>query len=1234
MRLDDLIGSLGDWIMDAALVTQARGHDARGPLVLWCNSAFCALTGERHDQIIGQPLRLPPPDEDSAQSPQDMARVFSEAQPIQHVLRDTAPDGRPRWLDLTLRAIPDEAGAPLYWLGTLRDISAQRTRDQHIEAELQHLRAHAQTDDADAATNLCLANSARLAWDAKVITDKSGAITWVNAAFTRITGYSMEEALGQRPGHMLRGANSDPATLDAINAALRERKHVHVEVEYLRRDNTHLWAEIEVNPQFDTQGQFIGFVGKMKDITERREKDKCIKDALKKASESVDLLHTVTAEAPAVLFQFVSRIGQKLQMTFVSPESERAFGLAPNTFSEQPDAFWRMIAPEDLVTLQDSFVAAESIQCPVEYELCLCPPMGTAQWFTLRARPRRIANGDTQWTGSMVDTTKEHAQRIELKTSLELNASVLDASPFGIMSFDAIRSDDGAIQDFKLVQVNRVTAQTLGRETETLIGQSMSAVFPGVRQSPSFAQYCQAMESGEVANFEIFYTGHGLRAWLKIYATRRGDNSLTLLINNISGVKEAQNAIEQALAAARQSAEDERLARSALIASDRRLRAALEISDVWVCDVDFSVGAIQGDFARDFALPKQGNLARKLRRVHPDDRREFLQAWTSFAKGVAPEFEAEFRFLFLDDSYRWVRAKGTITEWSEAGEPLRATGAMIDIDADRARTERLRAALRDSDLALMESEALSRRLDLAINASGIGVWEVDNESGRLTWTQAMYTIYGREADGADLTYLDWVDALHPDDRESCQAFFLDQQSTSGRFSLNFRILRYGEERHIRCLAQNFEDRFGRSTMIGVNWDVTEQVHIQQHLEERRKEAEAANGAKSQFLANMSHEIRTPMNGVLGMAGALAGTDLTASQAEMVTIIQSAGESLMTVLNDILDFSKIEAGRMELESTPFSLSDLAGKIGSLHALKAKERNIAFEVICTEASDQQRLGDPHRVMQILHNLVSNAIKFTERGFVRVRLEGIDNNTILLEVSDSGIGLSSTQQSTIFQHFTQADASTTRQFGGTGLGLAVVRGLAEAMNGTVSVESSLGNGAIFRTRIAAQLVAQAPAPAPEPLSSRSAAQPGALSILAAEDNTINRFVLRTLLAPTGATLTFAVNGMEALELWRSVPFDLILMDISMPIMDGKEALKAIRGEPHQANSPTIPIIAVTANAFDHQVTEYRELGFDEVVPKPIEPAKLMNAISTAMLASAAGFDDAGIDAAAPDARIGWSV
>ncbi|MBI1365737.1 MAG: response regulator [Alphaproteobacteria bacterium] len=373
--------------------------------------------------------------------------------------------------------------------------------------------------------------------------------------------------------------------------------------------------------------------------------------------------------------------------------------------------------------------------------------------------------------------------------------------------------------------------------------------------------------------------------------------------------------------------------------------------------------------------------------------------------------------------------------------------------------------------------------------------------------------------------------------------------------------------------------------------------------ERQAAAEEANRAKSAFLANMSHEIRTPMNGVLGMAAALDRDDLTPEQAQKLKIIRESGDLLLTVLNDILDFSKIEANRIEIEKAPFLLGEVARKVESLHALKAREKNIDFSIEC-ESCETPRLGDAHRILQVLHNLVGNAIKFTARGDVRVRIRAdAASDQVVIKVSDTGIGMTREQTERIFEPFSQADTTTSRRFGGTGLGLSIARGLIDAMGGAISVSSEPGRGSTFTARLPLPL-APSSAAAAEPAG---AAQPAssplrALRVLAAEDNTVNRAVLQSLIGPACRELAFAEDGAETLARFKKERFDVILMDISMPGMDGVEAMEAIRKiERARAKGEHVPIIAVSAHAMRQQIDHYLAMGFDGYVTKPVSAERL---------------------------------
>ncbi|WP_306250893.1 GAF domain-containing hybrid sensor histidine kinase/response regulator [Parvularcula sp. IMCC14364] len=382
------------------------------------------------------------------------------------------------------------------------------------------------------------------------------------------------------------------------------------------------------------------------------------------------------------------------------------------------------------------------------------------------------------------------------------------------------------------------------------------------------------------------------------------------------------------------------------------------------------------------------------------------------------------------------------------------------------------------------------------------------------------------------------------------------------------------------------------------------------------EARHASATKSSFLANMSHEIRTPMNGVLGAAAALKGSDLDADQANLVDIIHGSGDSLMTVLNDILDFSKIEAGQVSIEQSKFSLRSVIEKVESVHGLKAADRGLEFSVAVEEGVADQLVGDSHRLAQILHNLVSNSIKFTHEGgvWLNVQAQEDDNDpekaAILITVEDSGIGMTPEEKEYVFDKFAQADDSTTRNYGGTGLGLSIIQSLVEAMSGTLECESEKGRGTAFYIRLALPLAEGAEAEADE--ENECVVGQLAQKILLAEDNVTNRMVLEALLKPFDLSLTCVENGQEAVEAFQADRFDLILMDIQMPVMDGTEALAKIREiEAREELVPT-PIIAATANAMVHQIDEYMSIGFDGHLTKPIRMDALMNVLQMGQNAS----------------------
>ena len=610
--------------------------------------------------------------------------------------------------------------------------------------------------------------------------------------------------------------------------------------------------------------------------------------------------------------------------------------------------------------------------------------------------------------------------------------------------------------------------------------------------------------------------------------------------------------------------------------------------------------------------------------THPEDR-GWVRKVIDDAACTGQRFVAEYRIVDADGEIRWVSERGCPV-YNDQGEIEAIEGFLQNISRRKF-----------SELAAHAAEERFRSIfENAIE----GIYQTSADGRYLNINPALAKIYGYDSPADLVRGISNIDKqLYVDQGKRDE--FIALMSLQGQVE-DFEARVYRKNGEVIWISENSREVRdpGGDLMFyeGIVVDITlrkemqsemrrtagalEQANVKleeersllaQRVEARTAQLRYANRAKDSFLATMSHEIRTPLGGLLGMMELLGLSRLDPDQRDLLGAARSSGNSLLRIVNDILDWSKIEAGKLELAPRAATLSGLLKSVAGTYAQLASAKNLALELEVDPALGATHLFDPLRLSQILNNFTSNAIKFTARGTVRLGARRLAHragyDTVCFSVRDSGMGIDREQQARLFQQYQQASADTARMYGGTGLGLAICRSLAELMGGTLGVESSAGAGSTFSFTVELPVANVAlpadpgqqrvPGPEPDLTPLAGAGQPPALLIV--DDHPLNRMLLKQQLALLGLRADAAADGAEALSLWQSRHFDLIITDCHMPVMDGYELARSIRAIEQHTGARRIPIIAWTANVLAEEEQRCRAAGMDDLLTKPTELAEL---------------------------------
>ncbi len=1186
--------------------------------LLETNEAYQKITGYSAEELLGMSTTaLTHPDDATGEADVPEKFLSGEMDVYSREKRYVRKDGEVIWASATSSVIRGEDGEPRYIMGIVEDVTGRKHAEEALrEAEKRFSGAFHNTPVGMAIVGL------------------DGGYVKVNRAMCDILGYSEAEMLAAGYRELTYPEDEDISREWERKIRDGELDSYTIEKRYVRKDGSPVWVSLSISIVKDNEDDPMYFIAQAQDISERKRAE----DALGESEERYRLVARATNEAIWDVDLLSDR--QTWNGTF-----EAMFGYPQREATN--DAWWKeRIHPGDrerVLSHIDAVIHGGEDMWTSEYRF----RRADGAYLAVADRARVVRDGQgrpMRMIGSMMDITErkkaeeeirtlneELEGRVELRTaelrttlgrherSIIREKTLRSASAALVAAPDRARIYEAALEAILPFvdeapgtrvsiwhgdEERDVCVKAAGHDASEIEGkETRISDFPDRFRKPLLKGKPIEIHPGDAAEFQDafgFQTKLGALFMAPLFVRELFEGRIVVASdsNLLTEIKYALETIASQVALALERADlmDDLHQRQ----SEERFRSLIQNSSdiITILDGEGSVNYVSpavelilGHKPEDFA----GDSGDGLAFVHPDDAEEARDFLASVPNLPEDESSIELRVRHADGSWRTM-------EWraSDLLEDENVRGVVVnsrDITESKLAGEELR-----------ESEVRHRALtDAALEAIVIldgGMVAEVNRAYCETFGYEREEIIGKPA----------LDMIAPESRdvvrERIAADFDGLYETRG-------IRKDGSTFDMEAQGRPFVYR-GRPVRITAMRDVTERKRAEEAREQARREAEAAAHAKSEFLANMSHEIRTPMNGVIGMTELLLDTHLDAEQREFAETVRLSSESLLTIINDILDFSKIEAGKMSIDATDFDLTSVVEEVTVLFARRAQIKGLELASLVEFDLPKALKGDPGRLRQVMANLVSNAVKFTEEGEVVLHAElaeeAGDSVVVRFEVTDSGIGISPEEQERLFQSFSQADTSTTRRYGGTGLGLAISRQLVELMDGEIGLRSEPGVGSAFWFTVPLEKQSDV-REEPSPRTDLSG-----LKVLIVDDNETNRRILSRQISPWGMRHESAEDGAGALSLLRSAadanaPFDVAVIDMNMPGMDGMQLAQTIKGD--EKTTSTL-LVMLTSLGQREGSEDARLAGISAYLTKPVKHSELFDALA-AVLGDSSGPDDA---------------